>query len=152
MKMSEFDTQGPEFAEINSDSADKYVKRSLYTCYFLISYYLMAQIIIILVLAIGGVLLFVTLAVWIVKTRANIGNGKLDLSKDVKSDKKLLEKREDRMRKEAAKEAKKDLDLIENVKEEQAEKLRKRQLLKRKEQTEQLEGTAPRKQEPYKST
>ena len=146
--MSEFNTQGPEFAEINSDYADNYVKRSLYTCYFLISYYLMAQIIIILVLAIGGVLLFVTLAVWIVKTRANIGNGKLDLSKDVKSDKKLLEKREDRMRKEAAKEAKKDLDLIENVKEEQAEKLRKRQLLKRKEQTDQLEGTALRKQEP----
>ena len=95
----------------------------------------MAQIIIILVLAIGGVLLFVTLAVWLVKTRANIRNGKLDLSKDVKSDKKLLEKKEDRMRKEAAKQAKKDLDLIENVKEEQAEKLRKRQLLKRKEQT-----------------
>ena len=80
MKMSEFDTQGPEFAEINSDSADNYVKRSLYTCYFLISYYLMAQIIIILVLAIGGVLLFVTLAVWLVKTRANIRNGKLDLN------------------------------------------------------------------------
>jgi hypothetical protein len=127
--MSEFDT---EFSENNSDTADNYVKRSLYTCYFVISYYLMAEITIKLFLAVGAVLLFVTLAVLVIKTRANIREVKLDLSSALKKDKKLLEQKENRIRKKAAKKAKKDLDVIEKVKEEQEKKLLKQQLRKRK--------------------
>ena len=128
--MNEFDIDPYEFAENNNDLEDNFVKRSLYICHFILSYYLIVQTIFKLLLVVGAAVLFCTLATLIMKTKANITEGKIAYSAEVKKHRKLMEKREDRIQKDAAKNAIKDLDVIEQVKETQRRKMLKKELAK----------------------
>ena len=130
--MNEFDIDPYEFAENNNDLEDNFVKRSLYICHLILSYYLIAQTIIKLLLVVGAAVLFCTLAALIMKTKANITEGKIAYSAEVKKHRKLMKKREDGLRKDAAKQAMKDLDVIEQVKETQRRKMLKKELPKKK--------------------
>ena len=136
--MNEFDTDKFDtdpydpYAENNNDLEDNFVKRSLHTFHFFLSYYFMVQTIFKIVLVVGSAVWFCTLAVLIMKTKANITEGKIALKEDVKKHRKLMEKREDRIQKDAAKNAIKDLDVIKQVKETQRRKMLKKELPKRR--------------------